>query len=147
LELYAEAMSHLGRRAVWAVHGRDATGEQGFDELSACGFSAVVALRNGVSERFSIDPYALGFPRNPRIAGLTGGDAEQNARRILDILSGGEQGVAKDMILLNAAAAIHLAGFGQGLREAVDLCRESIASGSALHALESLQEASRSASA
>lgn len=147
LELYAEAMGLLGRQAAWAVHGRGATGEEGFDEISVTGSSLGVRTGSGVLEHFTIDPFTLGFPRNPGAGALIGGNAVENARRIVGILSGEEHGAARDMIVINAAAAIHLAGFGTGLGAAVALSNESIDSGQALHSLNMLREASRSASA
>ncbi|MEI7963270.1 MAG: anthranilate phosphoribosyltransferase, partial [Verrucomicrobiota bacterium] len=76
---------------------------------------------------------------------LLGGDAQANASRIMAILSNQEDGAALDMILLNAAAALHVAGRASSLPAAAGLARESISSGRALRSLKLLQEASASA--
>ena len=73
-------------------------------------------------------------------ASLIGGDAATNARRIESILRGGENGAARDMILLNASAAIHLAGIGSTLCESFEIASRSIDSGAAFDALFVLRE-------
>jgi anthranilate phosphoribosyltransferase len=78
---------------------------------------------------------------------LLGGDAPSNAQRIQSILSGQEAGPARDMIVLNAAAALHLAGRGATLQESLSLAVESIASGEASRALDRLRESSKAHSA
>lgn len=152
LTLYAEAMGMLGRKMAWAVHGEGLHGSEGVDELSITGKSRVVAsCHPGASgtpylQEFTVDPHALGFPKveSPRL--LLGGDADSNARRIRSILSGEERGPAYDMILLNAAAALHLAGIGGSLSEAIEIARESVVSGKAIRCLERLREVSNATS-
>jgi len=78
---------------------------------------------------------------------LLGGDELENARRIVAILSGQEIGAARDMIVLNAAAALHLAGFGGSLEEAITIANESIDSGKALTALDLLRVHSKAGAA
>jgi anthranilate phosphoribosyltransferase len=75
---------------------------------------------------------------------LLGGDAQSNALRIQSILSGQEIGPARDMIVLNAAAALHLAGIGRTLAESLLLAVESIASGEASRVLDRLRKSSKS---
>ena len=141
LEHYAKAMGLIGRRAAWAVHGECPSG--GVDELSLTGCSRIVSMRrNGVMECFSIDPRDLGLPLLPSNEKLLGGDAPANANRICDLLNGVDKGAARDMVLLNAAAALHLAGQGSSLTEALDFARESIDSGRAARSLELLREVS-----
>ena len=143
LELYAEALSLLGRRKAWAVHGEGVLGEDGFDEISITGRTNGVSATGGKIERFTIHPKDLGFPRYTSGEDLIGGDAEENARRISAILECQEHGAARDMIVLNAATALHIAGFGDTLLEAVQIARESIDSGSAYKSLRLLREASQ----
>jgi anthranilate phosphoribosyltransferase len=146
LVFYAEAMGMLGRKTGWAVHGEGLYGQGGVDELSITGKSKVVAFsrlkeddRSSLKE-FVIDPRTLGFPEVESPSLLLGGDAKSNAARIRAILSAQESGPAHDMIVLNAAAALYLAGIGGTLIESIELSRESIASGNASRCLDRLRE-------
>lgn len=141
LPSYARAMGLLGRRRAWAVHGEGLSGG-GIDELTVTGRSLVVAVTNGEITNLEIHPEKLGFSRAHSYDELKGGDAAGNAKRIVSILSGEERSAARDMILLNAAAALHLSGFAGTLREGVSLAKESIDSGKALVSLEHLRKAS-----
>jgi len=145
LDLYAEALHLIGRRAAWAVYGEGRPGESGFDELSVIGLSHVASFREGVTQSFVIDPFELGFSGELEGDVLLGGDAAANASRIVSILSGEEKGAARGMILLNAAAAIHVTGRTKTLPEAITIARESIDSGSAEHSLNLLRFASEGA--
>jgi anthranilate phosphoribosyltransferase len=145
LSLYARALVQMGRRRAWAVHGEGLSAGVGVDELSITGPSRVVeavadkATGEEQIREFLLDPLELGFAPvgDPRV--LLGGDAVENAGRILEILEGREQGAARDMILLNAAAALHLADPSASLGDAVAKARESITSGAALGALNALR--------
>ena len=144
LPLYARAMGLLGRKVAWAVHGEGTEG--GVDELSITGPSRVVAVSGKGEElelrEFTIAPKELGFATatNPEL--LRGGDVLANARRIEAILSGSETGAAREMILLNAGAALHLAGLCETLPEGMLLARQSIENGVAMRALNRLREIS-----
>ena len=142
LPFYAEAIRLLGRRKAWAVHGSGLHPGEGVDELSVTGPSRVVevSLENASSREFTIDPRNLGLEPVTDTASLIGGDAATNARRIESILRGGENGAARDMILLNASAAIHLAGIGSTLCESFEIASRSIDSGAAFDALFVLRE-------
>lgn len=145
LPLYAEALGLMGRKVAWAVHGEGVHPGEGVDELSITGPSRVVAVRGECpmeSEEFTISPAGLGFPQVTDQEILLGGDAVENATRIRRILSGRESGAARDMIMLNAAAALHLAGIGVTLHDALHLASESIDAGKALRSLELLRSAS-----
>ncbi len=143
---YAEAMGMLGRRKAWAVHGQPPAALRseggGIDELTVTGHSWIVETSKGVLKDFRIDPLDLGFSLADSYAELQGGGAVENARRIIAILSGKEKGFARDMIVLNAAAALYLGKNITSLLDAVALANESIDSGKALRALERLKEAS-----
>ena len=145
LNLYAEAMDILGRRAAWAVHGQGISRDGGFDEISLIGPSHVVSVRNGLMETFTINPKDFGLSQASSMQGLVGGDAKENAGRISLILAGEEHGVAREMIILNAGAALFLAGIGSSLPESASLAAESIDSGGAARSLESLRKASEAA--
>jgi len=142
LPLYAEAMRLLGRRRAWAVHGDGVQPGEGLDELSVTGRSRIVEISHGLPgcREFQLDPEDLGLELAKDVSVLIGGDAATNAARILSILGGRERGAARQMILLNAAAALHLAGIGSSLGEALEVARRSIDSGAASRALESLRK-------
>ncbi len=145
LDLYASALGLLGRSHAWAVHGMGSSADGGFDELSILGPSSVAAFTSGQIDRFEIDPTALGFSDQHVISSLIGGNAAENAARIREILSGRDHGAARDMILLNAGAAIHITGRTKTLGEGIDLACESLDSGGAIRALNRLREASSEA--
>jgi len=152
LMFYAEALGMLGRGVAWAVHGEGLQSDSGVDELSITGPSKVVAFRKRNNEEasleeFIINPQELGFSAIESPELLLGGNAQSNALRIQSILSGEEVGAARDMIVLNAAAALHLSGLGGSLQESLSLAAESIASGKASRALDLLRESSNSHSA
>ena len=145
LAFYAGAMRELGRLSAWAVHGSG--GEGGLDELSITGPTRVAAYsaeRGGEIEEFQINPRELGFSPAFSPESLVGGDAPENARRITQLL-GGERSDARDMIILNAAASLRVAGMVGTLSEGVALAAESIDSGRALNTLRLLKEASAAA--
>ncbi len=124
LRQYAEVLRELGGDAAWVVHG-DAEG-QGVDEVSPCGETQVAMLRDGTIEARTITPEDFGLPR-VTLASLRGGDAEENARRLRDVLVGDERGGARVAIVLNAAAA--LAVLGAEPKAAAALVSEAIDSG------------------
>jgi anthranilate phosphoribosyltransferase len=127
-EPLAAVLGRLGSRAAYVVHGAD-----GLDELSITGPNRVSALRDGVVTTSTMDPADFGLPR-ATIEELIGGTPEENGRFTHDILSGREQGPRRDIVLLNAAAALSLASgdWAAGLAAA----RQSIDSGRALATLK-----------
>jgi anthranilate phosphoribosyltransferase len=146
LPRYAAAMGVLGRRRAWAVHGEPPAGLEGegldgggIDELTVTGRSLVVESDGGEIRNFEINPEQLGFSLARSYAELQGDDAAGNASRIVAILSGDERSAARDMIVLNAAAALHLSGRAASLFEGVAQAAESIDSGKALRSLERLR--------
>lgn len=143
LPLYAKAMRLLGRKRAWAVHGEGLAPGEGVDELSVTGSSRVVETGSSIATReFKIHPGELGIPLVTDAKPLLGGDAETNARRIISILKGEEEtGAARDMILLNASAALHLAGIGSSHLEAMEIAARSIDEGAAYRSLTSLRKA------
>jgi anthranilate phosphoribosyltransferase len=129
-----ETLARLGTEAAWAVHG------QGLDELTVAGESQVVALRNGKIENFVVRPADAGLAPAP-IEAIRGGDAALNAAALLALLEGA-RGPYCDTVLLNAAAALVVAGRAGDLREGVALAERALASGEALAALERLRRES-----
>ena len=101
----AETLAALGTERAWLVHG------QGLDELTLAGSSDVVSLDHGRIERFTVDPEQAGFSRAP-VEAIQGGDAATNAAALLALLQGAS-GPYRDTVLLNAGAALVVAGIGQ----------------------------------
>jgi anthranilate phosphoribosyltransferase len=130
----AETLAALGHEAAWVVHG------MGLDELTVAGQSHVTALQTGRITSFVVEPEDAGLPRSP-IAAIQGGDALFNARALEAVLQG-EAGAYRDTVLLNAAAALIVAGRVGELREGVLRGAQSVASGAAFAALESLRRVS-----
>lgn len=131
VEAQAHVLANLGSERAWVVHGSD-----GLDELTTTGTSYVAELRDGVVRTFEIEPEDAGLPRTAP-ENLKGGEAAVNAaaiRRLLD----GEPGPFRDIVLLNSAAALIVAGKADGLREGVGLAADSIDSGKAREALSKL---------
>jgi anthranilate phosphoribosyltransferase len=134
-EPMAQVLGVLGSKAAFVVHGAD-----GLDELSTTGVNRVSRLDGGKVTTFELDPQSLGLAP-ASLADMAGGAAEFNARITRDILSGADQGPRRDIVLLNAAAALSLAcnDWPAGLEEA----RESIDSGAALRTLDAWIEMTR----
>jgi anthranilate phosphoribosyltransferase len=133
----AEVLRILGLSRAMVVHG------SGLDEITTTGDTIITELSNGAIQTYSIrcDTYGIA-PAQP--ADLTGGDAQQNARIIRDILHG-EKGAARDIVLMNAGAAIYVGGLARDLREGIRLAAASIDSGNAGARLGALVEATRGA--
>lgn len=134
LELVAGALAELGQDRALVVHGAP-----GMDEISPCGATQVAELRDGGVRRYETSPTELGM-EEIQLAGLAGGVPDDNARTILSVLSG-EGGAARSATLLNAAAAIYVAGRADTLAEGVNLAAAAVDDGRALHALERLRAA------
>jgi len=124
LPLIAGALSRLGAVRALVVHGADGT-----DELSLAGPNRAVLVDDGEMSDVVIDAIELGLDR-ASLAALTGGDAQLNSAIALSVL-GGEPGPARDVVLLNAAAALFVAGLAAGVKEGLALARDSIDSGRA----------------
>ena len=144
LPIYAEAMRLMGRQKAWAVHGGGAISSDGVDEISILAPTSVHEIMAGREEPrvFAIQPEEAGLKTAADDTALIGGNARTNAARILSILACQEESTATWMILLNAGAALHVAGIGNSLAESVSIASESLRSGKALRALENLRRAS-----
>jgi anthranilate phosphoribosyltransferase len=126
----AEVLQRLGAERAWVVHG------DGLDELTTAGTSRVAALASGIIETFDLDAEDLGLPR-ARLEDLKGGDPGHNARLMRGLL-GGAGGPLRDIVLLNAGAALLIAGRVDDLADGVELAARSLDSGAARQALEAL---------
>ena len=136
VEPIACVLGLLGVERAWVVHGAD-----GLDELTTTDISHVAVLDDGKVSTFRISPRNAGLPR-AKPQDLTGGDATENAAHIRAVLQG-NQGPLRDIVLLNAAAALLVAGKAKTLREGVTLAAASIDSGKAMGVLEALVKLSR----
>ncbi len=130
----AETLAALGHEAAWIVHG------MGLDELTVAGQNHVTALRGGTITSFVVEPEDAGLSRAP-VEAIRGGDPSFNALALEAVLQGA-LGAYRDTVLLNAAAALIVAGRADALREGVSMASRSIASGAALAALETLRRVS-----
>ena len=132
----AETLGALGSEAAWIVHGADGT-----DELSIAGPSFVAALEGGAVEEREVHPEEAGLPVHPFEA-ILGGAPEENGRALRALLEGAP-GAYRDAVLLNAAAALVVAGRADDLREGAAMAAESLDSGAALAKVEALARAMR----
>jgi anthranilate phosphoribosyltransferase len=135
-EMFAEALRLLGSKRAFIVHGHD-----GLDEISACAPTRVTELRDGLIRTYDITPEQL-LGRRADPAEIKGGDPQHNAELARCILAG-EPGGARDVVLLNAAAALVAAGKAERLEDGLSLAVASIDSGAARRKLEQLVEFTR----
>ncbi|HEY5347711.1 MAG TPA: hypothetical protein VIJ72_05925, partial [Rhizomicrobium sp.] len=131
LTRYAEALQALGGVRAMVVHGRD-----GLDEITTTDMSFVADLADGKITRSEIAPEDAGLKR-ATLAELKGGDAAHNAARLRDLLTG-ETGPYRDIVLLNASAALMVAGLAKDLREGASFAARAIDDGGAARKLEEL---------
>ena len=131
VEPMAHVLKNLGAESIWVVHGSD-----GLDEITISGPSAVAALENGKVRAFEVTPEEAGLKR-ARPETLKGGDAETNAKALLDVLKG-KPGPFRDVAILNAAAALIVAGKAKDLKSGAAMAGHSIDSGEAEGRLDRL---------
>jgi anthranilate phosphoribosyltransferase len=132
-EPLAGVLLELGAERAWVVHGRD-----GMDELTITGPSLVVEVAEGKIRKFDIEPEQLGLARAP-IDRVKGGDASFNARELERLLEGGGNSAYRDIVLLNSAAALTVAGKADSLDEGARQARGALRNGSARGKLELLR--------
>jgi len=130
-EPLAQVLKNLGAESVWVVHGSD-----GLDEVTTSGPTSVAALEDGVVRSFEISPEDVGL-RKVKPEELRGGDAATNARAVQEVLEG-KQTAFRDVALLNAAAALVVAGKAKTLKAGFDLAAQSVDSGEAEGRLDRL---------
>lgn len=131
-EPLARVLHELGGRSAYVFHSDD-----GLDELTTTGINQVAHFDNGTIYRDELDARAYGFDRATR-AELQGGAAAENARITVDVLRGTERGAKRDVVILNAAAALLAGSKARDIREGIERANDSIDSGRALAALEGL---------
>jgi anthranilate phosphoribosyltransferase len=127
----AQVLKNLGSESAWVVHGSD-----GLDEITLSGPTFVASLENGEIRTFEVTPEDAGFARVGGDA-LKGGDADANAIALQSVLDG-KPGAYRDVALLNAAAALIVAGCAKDLKEGTALATKSLDSGAAAARLKHL---------
>jgi anthranilate phosphoribosyltransferase len=133
----AQVLKNLGSESVWVVHGSD-----GLDEITLTGPTFVAALENGAIRSFEVSPEDVGLKRVPGEA-LKGGDAAANAVALRSVLAG-QPSPYRDVALLNAAAALIVAGRAKDLKEGMALGIRSLNEGAAAERLQQLVAVSNS---
>ena len=130
-ELLARALALLGTKRAWVVHGAD-----GIDELTTTGYTKISECRDGAVNTFYLHPADVGLPKAP-LGALQGGDARENARVIARVLDG-DSGAARDVVLLNAGAALFIAGAARSVQEGIAMAARTIDDGGAKRTLARL---------
>jgi anthranilate phosphoribosyltransferase len=135
-DLVARALLMLGADRAWVVHGVD-----GIDEISTTGYTRVLECRDGTVNTFYVHPGEFGIPKASPVD-LQGGDAAQNASIVQDVLDG-QRGAARDVVLLNAGAALFVAGAASSVRDGIGMAASAVDRGAAKTTLESMVRSSR----
>src|SRR5438874_2401389 len=130
-ELLARSLLLLGSERAWVVHGAD-----GIDEISTTGYTKISECRNGAVNTFQLHPSDVGLPKAP-VGALQGGDAHENARIIERVLAG-ERDAARDVVLLNAGAALFVAGAASSVEDGIVKASRAIDRGDARQTLQRL---------
>ena len=129
---YAEALKALGSSHAWIVHGRD-----GLDEVSISGPTQVAILDDGAVTTREITPEDGGLARRP-LAEIAGGNAAHNADALRHLLEGASPGAYRDIVLLNASAALMVAGRAKDIKDGVAMAVRALDTGAARAKLEAL---------
>ncbi len=127
----AEVLGKLGCRRALVVHGED-----GMDEITTTGSSHVAEWHDGRVRQYTVHPEDFGIPVGT-IDEIRGGNAEENARIILELFEG-KKGGKRDIVLLNAGAALHAAGSADTIEKGIELARQAIDDGKAMEKLQAM---------
>jgi len=138
VELVAGALAMLGVERAFVVHGAD-----GLDEISISGETRVAEVRDGRVKSYKLTPEEFGVSRAP-LEEIAGSDAAENAEMIRGVLAG-ERGARRDVVVVNAAAALVAAGCAENFREGAKQAEEAIDTSAARGKLEGIMEFVRSA--
>src|SRR5450432_818034 len=133
-ETLANVLNELGGEAAFVVHG-----DGGLDELTTTGPNRVSELRDGKVNTYSLDPQSLGF-KPAQADELRGGEPQHNADIARSVLDGSTGGAKRDVVLLNAAAGLTVAGKASDLKNGIEIAAQSIDTGAALDKLNALIE-------
>ncbi|HKO36574.1 MAG TPA: anthranilate phosphoribosyltransferase [Pyrinomonadaceae bacterium] len=132
VEPMARALSLLGTERAWVVHGED-----GLDEITLTGKTFIAEASGADLRTFEIAPEDFGLKRST-LDGLRGGDAEENASIVRDVLAGKRRDEARSLVVINAAAALHVGGVATDYSEGVRFAEDSLDSGRAVAKLNEL---------
>ena len=135
-EMMAETLGRLGSKHALVVHGLD-----GLDELSTLGPTQVSELRGGEVSTYTVEPEQFGLPR-ATAEDLAGGDPDQSAQVLVEAISG-EGSARRDIVLLNAGAAIYVGGKADDTAEGVSIAAATVDTGAATGKLAALREMTR----
>ncbi|MEO6847185.1 MAG: anthranilate phosphoribosyltransferase [Chthoniobacterales bacterium] len=133
LEVYASTLSKLGRKRAWVVCGKN-----GEDEISITGETDAAETQGDTPRKFVISPKDLGFAKVEEST-LYGGDAKQNALVLEGILNGSIEDGRRDIVSINAGAALVIAGIASDLGEGILLAKKALCDGSAWNVLKAMR--------
>jgi anthranilate phosphoribosyltransferase len=139
-ELLARALMLLGSKRAWVVHGAD-----GIDEISTTGYTKVSECRDAAVNTFYVHPADFGIPKSDPAA-LKGGDAQENAAIVREVLAG-TRGPRRDVVVLNAGVALFVAGRVDTIKEGIAVAAAAIDSGAAQQRLQQMADSSRAEAA
>lgn len=137
-EIIAKSMKGLGVEQGMVVSGCD-----NMDEITLTGPTIISEIREGKVRTYQITPEQFGMPTVP-LKELQGGDSNMNAKITENILTGKERGAKRDMVLINAGAALYVGGKANHISHGIELAREAIDRGYAMEALQNLVTCSNS---
>lgn len=132
VDTFSKAMQKMGVKNALVIHGKD-----GMDEITTADETLVAELKDGDIKKYTLTPEQFGLKRAKKEE-LLGGDAKTNKEITLSILKGEEQGSKRDIVLLNAAAAIYVSGLAPSIAEGIKAAEKSIDSGKAYKTYESV---------
>lgn len=133
MEVISKVLSKLGSEDVMVVHSED-----GLDEITITGKTYIVRAKNEEVKNFMISPEEIGLQKRP-LKEIKGGDRKENAKILLSVLKG-ESGPHKDMVLINAAGALQVAGIATDFKEGIEIAKESIDTGKAYKKFEEVKK-------
>jgi anthranilate phosphoribosyltransferase len=136
MPLLAGALAALGSAHALVVHG-----DPGMDEISPLGCTRVMEVRDSAVHEWTIDPDRLGLAASE--GEIAGGSPADNARVILDVLEGRDRGGARTAVVLNAAAALYVAGLADRFDDALTAASDALDAGKGMAALERLRACGR----
>jgi len=134
--LIANVLKNLGAEHCMIIHGED-----GLDEITITGKTSITELFEGGIKSYHIEPKDFGI-ENGTMKDIRGGDVDENAKIALDILEG-KKGPKREIVIINAGAAIYIAGKADSFVDGIELAKESIDSGRAAKKLRLLKEMTR----
>ena len=130
-EMFAQALKAMGRSRAFVVHGHD-----GLDEISICAPTRISELNDGIIKTYDLSPEQF-FNHTANMNDLAGGSPEDNAEITSSILNG-KKGSKRDIVLLNAGAALVVAGKTADMKEGIHMAGKTIDSGAAANKLQQL---------